>query len=257
VTNSHNLLLDLLIHNGVPIGLLTAGLLTLWFVRRVQACRSGAHWAVLAGVGMVFAHCMVEFPLDYVYFLLPIGLMMGALHGLEDGVADLPSEAPTGRSVGRAVFGAWVLGLCAMLVWIGVEYLKVESATRQLRFVLLGVGVDKVPDAPEPDAWLIDQPREYHRFLLMRAQPGMSDADLDFMRRTVTRATHPNAVLRLALALGLNGRPQEATEWLLRICKLHPVRRCNEGRDSWAAAQLQWPVLQAIPYPATPPELLR
>jgi hypothetical protein len=250
VLNSHNLVLDLVIHNGLPIGLLATGLIAWWLARRTLRCRSGEQFAVLAGVGMIFAHEMVEFPLDYTYFLLPVGLLMGALHALE-------SEPPPSRSVSRPLLAAWTLALTGMLGWIGVEYMKVEAAARQLRFVLHGVGVDKVPDAPVPDVWLLDQPRDYHRFSLMLAGEGLTDEQLDFMRRNTARAARPHAMLRLALALGLNNRPEESAQWLQRICKMHAPARCDEGRASWAAAQQQWPVLRSIAYPPTPPELLR
>jgi hypothetical protein len=252
VQNSHNLVLDLLVHNGVPIGALATVLLAWWFVRRVHACRSGAQFALLAGVAMVFTHAMVEFPLDYIYFLLPVGLQIGALHALEPAGPGSPR-----RTVGRAAMAAWVLALAGMLGWIGVEYMKVESAARQLRFVLLGVGVDKVPDAPEPDVWLLDQPRLYHRFLLARARPGMGEDELEFMRRNATRAARPTSILRYALALGLNGRPDESARWLMRICKMHSAARCDEGRTSWVGAQQQFPVLAPIAYPATPAESKR
>ena len=54
---------------------------------------------------------------------------------------------------------------------------------------------------------------------------------------------------------GLNYRAADAQLTLARLCKLHPGIRCNEGRESWVAAQQQFPQLQAIPYPATLPEL--
>jgi O-antigen ligase len=250
VLNSHNLVLDLVIHNGLPIGLLASGLIAWWLHRRTRRCRSGEQFAVLAGVAMIFAHEMVEFPLDSTYFLLPVGLLMGALHAFEP-------DPPRERSVSRPVLAIWVLALAGMLGWIGVEYMKVEAAARQLRFVLHGVGVDKVPDAPEPEVWLLDQPRQYHRFMLMPAREGLTAEQLDFMQRNAARAARPIAMLRLALALGLNGRPEESAQWLQRICKMHAPKRCDEGRTSWAAAQHQWPVLSKIAYPATPPELLR
>jgi O-antigen ligase len=250
VLNSHNLVLDLVIHNGLPIGLLATGLLAWWLARRTLRCRSGEQFAVLAGVAMIFAHEMVEFPLDHTYFLLPVGLLMGALHAFEP-------DPPRVHSVSRSVLAAWVLALTGMLGWIGVEYMKVEAAARQLRFVLHGVGVDKMPDAPEPDVWLLDQPRQFHRFMMMPAREGLTAEQLAFMRRNTERAARPNAMLRLALALGLNGQAEESAQWLRRICKMHVPARCDEGRSSWAAAQQQWPALAGIAYPPTPRELLR
>lgn len=140
-------------------------------------------------------------------------------------------------------------------MWVSVEYVKVESAARQLRFVMLGIGVERVPDAPVPEVWLLDQPREFHRYWMTPATPGMSVERLDWMRRVSMREPRPPAQLRYALAAGLNGRPEEATVTLARLCKLHAAVRCDEGRESWVAAQQQHPVLRSIPYPATPPEL--
>jgi O-antigen ligase len=245
---SHNLLLDLMIYNGVPIGLTVFGLLVWWFVRHIRACRSVEQWALIAAVGTVFTHALLEYPLDYAYFLLPTGVMMGALEALH--------PAPAGRlQVPRWAFAAVLTGLAGMLVWITAEYLKVESATRQLRFVMLGIGVDKVPNAPVPDVWLLDQPREFHRYWMTPATPGMSAEQLDWMRRVSMREPRPPAQLRYALAAGLNGRPEEAALTLARLCKMHAAIRCDEGRESWAAAQQQHPVLRSIPYPATPSEL--
>jgi O-antigen ligase len=252
VQNSHNLLLDLFIHNGIPIALAVVALLVWWFIRHVRACRTPVQWALLAGVGVLFTHEFVEFPLDYLYFLLPVGLMMGALEALRDGQT---ANETAGPAVPRALLSVVVAGLAAVLFWVGVEYMKVDAAARQLRFVLLGVGVDKVPDAPAPDVWLLDQPLEYHRFLNSTARPGMSAAELEWMRRASSRGARPGALMRYALALGLNGHPEQARMTLERICKMHATPRCDEGRAGWSAMQQQHDALRAIPYPPTPAEL--
>jgi O-antigen ligase len=250
IQNSHNLPLDLFVHNGLPIGIAVLSGLTIWFVGRIRACRGGEAWTLLAGVGVLFTHEFVEFPLDYLYFLLPIGLLMGALHGLEARPEAVAERAVPGSAL---AFGA--VALIGMLVWVGVEYMKVEAATRQLRFIMLGVGVDKVSAAPAPRVWLLDQPREYHRFLTTPARPGLNAEELEWMRRNVARAARPSAQLRYALALGLNGQPELAGATLARICKMHASARCDEGRAAWSAAQQRHAVLRGIPYPTTPPEL--
>lgn len=247
--NSHNLLLDLFVQNGLPIGLAVLALLVGWFVRRIRACRSAEQWALLAGVGMTFTHQLVEFPLDYLYFLLPIGLTMGVLHALEE----TPDEAPApAAALPRAGLALVCAALAGMLGWIGVEYLQVEAAVRQQRFVMLGIGVDKVPDAPVPAVWLLDQPREYHRFLGSVARAGMSVAELEWMRRATLRAPRPHVQLRYALALGLNGQPQLAQHTLQLLCQLHLPRHCDQGRDSWRALQEHYDVLRTVVYPARP-----
>lgn len=245
---SHSLILDLMIYNGALPGLIVTALLVAWFVRHIRACRSIEQWVLVAGVGTVVTHSLLEYPLDYAYFLLPTGLMMGALEALHPG--------PTSRvRAPRWVVAVALVSLAGMLVWISSEYLRVESAVRQLRFVMLGIGVDKQPDAPVPDVWLLDQPREFHRYWMTPARAGMTVEQLDWMRRVSMREPRPPAQLRYALAAGLNGRTLEAGQTLARLCKLHAGVRCDEGRTSWTAAQQQYPVLRSIVFPQTPAEL--
>jgi O-antigen ligase len=242
LNNSHNLVLDLFLWNGVPIGLLLLIALAWWFVRQARLCRSTDQWLLLAGVSAVFVHAMLEYPLEYAYFLLPVGLMMGALQGVVDEGA--------GWRASRVAFALPLLLCGVMLSWIGVEYMKVEESARQMRFVMMGIGIDKVSTVPPPDVTLLDAPREFHRFWLTHAKPGMSGTQLDWMREVARRFPGPPSLLRYALAAGLNNRPQEATDTLIRLCFMNLPARCKEGEESWAALQTQFPALQTLPFPA-------
>ena len=243
--SSHSLLLDLLLWNGIPLGALLAAALVAWFVSRVRACRSVDAWALLAAVGAVFLHAMLEYPLDYAYFLLPLGLLMGASAGLD--------EQARLWALPRSAFAVSLALMIGMLAWVSLEYLHVQESARQLRFVMARIGIDRVPEAPVPDVVLLDFPREFHRYWLTPAGRGMSPQQLDWMRRVSQRHAIPPAMLRYAMAAGLNGRAQEATDTLARLCKMHPVKRCEEGRDSWRDLQRQYPELGSIAFPTAPP----
>lgn len=236
--NSHNLLLDLVIWNGLPIGLLIAGGVAVWFIHRVRRCHEAERWTLLLAVVAAFLHALLEYPLEYAYFLLPVGLLMGTLEALEDhaGVRSLP----------RVALAIPAVVLSAALVWVGVEYIRVEEAARTLRFVTLGIGVDRVREAPLPEVRLLDAPREFHRFVLTQARAGMTPEELEWMRRIAERYPYPPALLRLALAQGLNGDPQAASANLERICRMHPLPRCAEGRRSWILLQGRYPELRRV-----------
>ena len=79
LTNSHNIVLDLVLWMGLPLGLLVSAGVTVWLVRQIRACEDADQWVVLAAIGAILLHAMLEFPLDYAYFLLPLGLLMGSL----------------------------------------------------------------------------------------------------------------------------------------------------------------------------------
>ena len=238
--NSHNLVLDLLLWNGIPLGLLMIGVLAWWFARQLRECRDSQHGLLLLGVGIVFVHGLLEYPLEYLYFLLTAGMLMGAADGWAPS-ANL-WRAP------RAALLAPLVMMTAFTAWVAVEYTRIEEASRQGLMVMAGYARSAEP----PDVQLLDGPREYIRLWKTQARPGMGADELTWMRNVVERNPSPPALLRYALATGLNSRQQDAADTLVQLCNMHKTERCDEGRRSWAQLQLQFPVLNAVSYPPTP-----
>ena len=246
LTNSHNLALDLLAWNGIPLGLFLVGCLVWWFVRQLRQCVDAERAFPLAAVGAVMLHSLLEFPLDYAYFLLPTGLLMGALDAKDP-------KAPS-VTTSRTLFAVPFVVLLTLSTWIGYEFFwKVVDTSRTLRFVAAGIGTDKVPRVAEPDVILLDRIRELHRFILAPARIDPDPAYLAWVRDVAQRHAFPPAMLRHALAAGLNHQPAEAEQVLVRICKMHPVGSCDEGRTSWALLKQEHPELASIPYPQSEP----
>lgn len=239
---SHNHALDLMLYNGLVIGSLILGGIAWWLFRQLRKCRNLDQWALLGALGAMLVHAMVEFPFDYVYFALTAGFIVGALEALSRGTRHHLAVPVWSFAVALALAGG-------VLSWVCWEYLQVESAARQLRFVSLRIGLNKVPDAPVPDVWLLDQPRDFHRFVLASARRNMAADELEEFRRVVQRQPGPPAMLRYALAAGLNNRPIEAERMLNLLCRMHSLKRCEEGRDSWRIATSEYPELRSIPFP--------
>jgi hypothetical protein len=203
----------------------------------------------------------VEFPLAHTYFLLPWALMIGMLDaGVVQGVPTArdvpvgPWPGSGGWPLPRAV-GAGLLALTtAVASWVVLEYVQVDASTRAVRLQLAGiVGPSNDPEPP-PQVLLLDGPREFHRFITTTARSDLSVAELEWMKQVMQASPSPPVMLRYALAAGLNHRPEEATATLAALCKIHPAKRCEEGRTSWLAAQQQHPELSMVPVPALPPE---
>ena len=238
--NSHNTLLDILLWNGVPLGLFFIGALAWWWIARLRACTSAEQWVFLSAIGVVFVHAMFEFPLEYLHFLLPVGMLMGALDGWE-------GERRLWR-VPRAPVALALAGLAVATAWIGVEYVRVEEGSRDNRMLAAGYA----SSANLPDVMLLDEPREYMRFWRTPARVGMNSEEIAWMRKVAERNPAPPTLLRYAVATGLNGQPDVAARTLVQLCNMHKTASCNEGRTSWAALGAQFPQLQDIPYPRTP-----
>ena len=238
--SAHNLALDAALWAGVPFALVLALAAGAWLYVKFRNCSNLDDWSVLAAIGAILGHSMFEFPLEHAYFLLPLGLLMGSF---PQAVTTLP------RRMIAWPLALPTLAMATLLFVIGGEYLQIEQANHRLRLALSGIGNTATADAAPPDVWLLDGPREYHRLMLTSAREGMPKAELDWMQRVTRRYAFPPAMLRYALATGLNGREAEAALTLRQLCAMHSPQRCDEGRDAWRAAQTRWAVLGKISAP--------
>jgi O-antigen ligase len=239
--HSHSIVLDLLAWNGIPLGLaIVAGLLA-WMWTRLRACRNAESAYLLAAILVVGAHALAEFPLDYAYFLLPLGLWMGAAQAL--------GPTASGRTLGRVVPAVLSLLVGALAVCVTLDYFKLEENYRQLRFESSRTGVFVVnPDVP--DVLVLTQLREFIRFARTPATRGMSEAQMAAMHRVAERFGYPSVLIRYALVNAINGHPDRAAETLIRLCRIHEVMRCDEGREAWqSASETEYTELRRVPFP--------
>jgi hypothetical protein len=247
LTYSHNGAIDLLIYNGIPLGLALCAAGAWWIGSRFKRCRDVNSWALLGGVGALLIHAMLEYPLAYAYFLFPLGLMIGIIEARYAGAV------PNVRvfAMPRLLFAGLLTVMLGMQAWIWIEYLEIEDAGRRMRLKEAGyIANGQVPTVP--DVVLLDNQREFLWFRITPASEGMTSQELDMMRTVSQRFAPPAAMLRYALAAGLNGREAEASRTLKVLCHMWTAVNCDEGRDAWKSAQEKYPRLRAIAYPESP-----
>lgn len=240
--HSHNLVLDLLLWAGIPIGGTIALLIGLALFRQARAALDQRGLWLMAGVLGLLVHAMLEFPLEYAYFLIPFGLTIGLLHGQAPGESSFAVPHWLLRTAGAL--------LTATLALVTFDYLQAEHSYRTARLELR-MGAGKI-ESSTPDIRVLTQLRAYLDFIRTEATPAMGAARLASMREVGSRFVHPPVLLRLALAEGLNGEPVAARDTLLRLCAIHLRERCSEGRESWQALQAAYPQLADIPPPRVP-----
>ena len=240
IEHSHNLLLDLMVWNGIPLGLLLGGLGLWWYLSRLARCSDATIMWLLASVGGLSVHASLEFPLEYAYFLIPMGVWIGAVDGLK----------PPLRSI-RIGSGQLRIGMvlyACMLLLVASDYLKAEQGHRLLRLESARIGVSQIT-TPMPDLALLTQLLAFQSLAQTEARPGMTDAQVDWMRKVSERYGYPPVMFRYALAAGLNGRKSEAALTLIRLCRIHPKERCDEARNAWPDLRRRYPELNAVPMP--------
>ncbi len=248
-SSTHNIGIDLLLWMGLPAFLVLAWALVRHWARCncVVKADSGL-WVAWIGLAFIAGHAMVEFPLSYLYFLIPFGFLWGVLYQ--------PVQWPLrNRQNGilRVVKMSFFSSLC--LVFLGfftkgtLEYLSWEADAQNLRFELQRY--DQVTPPFEPSWVIFDQIRVMH--LVARATPDrhMSEQELAIFQRNAERHPTSVALLRYAYAAGLNGHPQAARHSLRLLCSLHTMMLCQAARLEWKAASDQrWPELRTVHFPA-------
>lgn len=239
--SAHNLLLDLLLWAGIPLGAALFGGLLLWGGRHLRLARDATSVCALAMLAGVFAHAMVELPLSYTYFLFPSGLLAGLLDA---------QHPPRWRHTARRV---WMLApatvALALLASIACEYMRIEDNVRTLRLEVARIGTGRIV-SEAPQLWLLTQWQDYLRVARTEPRAGMSAADLEHLATVTRRFPYARVQFDQAVALALNGRPAQAAVVLQKMCNLHAPPECRQRLAEWRElADEPYPQLKAVALP--------
>jgi hypothetical protein len=238
-SSSHNLFLDLVLWCGIPVGLAVSLYLLRWLWTRIKRVSCAEDALMVLFVVVAVNHAMLEFPLQYAYFLLPMGLVMGAL----DRRLGARVVWISGR---RVVIGLWLLAV-ALLALVIRDYSRVEPTYQALRFEW--AGYKSAAFAQPPDVLLLNQWRGFVWYVRLEPSANMSAADIELMR--VLSRLYPSSgfLHKLATALALNNQPVEAQWWLSRICKIASDHQCITVKQLWAKQVLGDPRIARVAWP--------
>lgn len=238
-SHSHNLFLDLILWCGIPVGLVVAICLIRWSWLRFRAVRGAEDVVLLLFLFVAGNHAMLELPLHHAYFLFPVGLVMGVLN-VRLGARPI-------AMIGRwSVIAVWLVSV-TLLALIIRDYSRVESSYQALRFEWAHIKTDNRGGPPE--VLLLTPWREFIRLARFEPTSGMSAEDLDWMRKVTGTYASAGAFHKLAGALAMNQRPEEAQLWLKKMCKFVSESQCDSVKNAWMAQSLSNPDIAAVPWP--------
>jgi hypothetical protein len=220
--HSHNLVLDLLLWNGIPAGGLVVLLLAWWLAAQIRACRDGRSAWLLAAIGGLIVHGLLEYPLEYAYFLIPLGLAMGAVEVIS------PTRSPSLRVPRKVLLG---LGLSIGVVFaaVGSEYLQAEENYRTQRMELAHIGIDRLV-TPAPHLPLLTQLEARLQVAHIDPKPGMPPEQVELLRRVALRYGFVPMLRRYAMALALNGQPEPAAHQIELVRRIWGESAYDEAR---------------------------
>jgi O-antigen ligase len=238
---SHNLILDLLVANGIPLGFLLVAALVISLFAAMRGARSGAATLAVAVILAIGVYAMVEFPHEYTQFLVLVGLLLG-------GLSDQPSSRARivlHRSV-PVTLVALLWGLLAITVH---DYLNTEANYRAFRFEQARIGLDQ-PREPLRPVLALTQLHEFLRFARTDAKEQMSADQMLWFEHIAKRYPNWTVLVRWASVLAQNGQQNQAGVVLSRICKTHSKERCISAQRSWEYLGRNRPTIAAVPWPA-------
>jgi hypothetical protein len=236
---AHNLFIDLMLWNGVPLGLGLSVAVIWWFWTAVKTINNYSQLVLTGFVLVLGTHAMLEYPLQYAYFLLPTGLMMGCLN---TSLALKPFKVNSKLPV-AIVFA---LSTIALVITIR-DYFRVEDSFYGLRFEQKKIA-SAYPRTP-PDVIALTQWRDYIVFARIEPHSGMAAEELSWARNLISTTPSAFVMYRFAAMLALNDLPNESTKWLKRLCLTSPKEQCDVIKLEWEKQAIQQPKIQAITWP--------
>jgi len=221
LADAHNVVLDLILWNGVPLGLLICAGLAIWLWKTMKTIATPADALGLMALLVFLVHAMFEYPHAYAYLLLPAGLLIGAL------------SAHRFASVIR--LPRWAIGialLAGMMLVAGIfrDYRHATESMLRQRFEAARIGTWQPEDVDLP---LLTQLSSYLRTARVDVGKPVPDETLDLMRKTSERFPSDSTRFRYAMASANNGRPEAAREVLAKLCWVRAADDCKAIRAAW------------------------
>lgn len=240
--HSHNIVLDIFIYNGLVLGGFVVLMLGAAFRKFLAYLKNDYFIIPMLAVSIVLVHSMLELPLHYAYFLLPFGMILGVL-GQRSGVKSW-CVCPKWFAVGFAVAVAWGL-------WITVA--DCLEAERTYFNVYFGKKGEAIPPEFQPKLTVLTLWRDRLTFANSRPGAPLTPEQFNWMKGVIVTTPEPFLLFLLAQDLALNGQPDEAREWLKKMCKTVQTAVSQDLAEQWESAAESHAAYRMVDWKQCPP----
>lgn len=236
--NAHNLFLDLVLWCGLPVGIAVSGYLIWWMVSILLGVKASEDRILLLMLLVVANHAMLELPLYYAYFLLPVGLIMGSL--------DSQMESRRICKIYWKTNFAILLLVASLVVLLIRDYSAVEKTYVRLRYQWAGIQGVLVTT---PDVILLTQWRDLFQVAQQDPQTSPSTEEMSRMQHTIALSPNTGFFQLLALGWARRGQPDKAAQTLDIMCSILTPALCHSVEVFWANRARSDDVVAAVPWP--------
>jgi hypothetical protein len=212
---THNLILEFFVWFGIPLGLVLASILFRFFYQSYKKIKSTNDVALFSMLLVVLIHSMLEFPLHYVYMLVPTAIFAANF-----------SRSATVHSLNlsRMVMIGMVLIFGTMSVLMMSEYLRFEGDIRQARLELGITGRARPPS--DATTMFLYELNGANVMIRTEASSGMSAAQLTLFETTTSQFPMRPLIEKNIKAATFNGQPDRALYWQDKYCAIYGLKAC-------------------------------
>ena len=207
--SAHNVLLDLIIWNGIPLGAVVIAYFACWFFWLNQQAKNTISIVAIMMVCTVLIHAMLEFPQRYAYFLLTCGFLLGIVQ------AQVP--VLKGIVLNKQIFRLiWVLSLL-LIIAILRDY-NVYVLNSDLLFS------NKRPNAEfmgSRNILVLTQFDKRLKWIELNPKIVLSEADLVEWENFVKNKPTPYNLRKYAKLLAYNGKVEQAQQQIFILQHLY------------------------------------
>ena len=226
-TYAHNVVLDLLAWNGIPLGILIVLAAACWLVARAISTKTPASLFAMGALLPVVAQSVFEFPFAYANFLITAGLLIGVI----ESRLDVGTRLVLRIELILASYAAFlVIGALVTL-----EYVKVEEDFRIVRFENLRIG-DTPINYEVPHFKLLTHMGAMLDAARSAPAPGMSPDQIATLREASHRFPYGLLMYKYAVALALNGDPAGGIRQMIELRAIYGEKYYLQNKPAFTAA---------------------
>lgn len=207
--SAHNILLDIIIWNGIPISIVIIAYFACWFLWLNQQAKETISIIAIMMVCTVLIHAMLEFPQRYAYFLLTCGFLLGIIQ----------AQTPILKGI---VLNKQVL----RLIW-GISLILLLAIWRDYNVYVTNSNLlfkNKQPNAEilgSNQIFILTQFEQRLKWIEMKPKTTLSDADLAVWGNFVKNKATPYNLRKYAQLLAYNGKVEQAEQQIFILQHLY------------------------------------
>ena len=228
---AHDIFIDLVCWFGIPLGIAVSVLIAAWWLARMKAAKDESAVMAVAVSLPVLVQSLFEFPFAFLFFLLPLGVMAGAIEATS-------ARARTVRA-GTPALTAVTLTLAVIGAWTAAEYIPAEADFRIVRFESLRMsgGIE----FERPQFIMLTQLAALSHVGHAKPKPGeVTQKNLDEAREIARKYPWAPLTLQYAISLEAAGRHEEAERQMRLISNVYGPLALVGAREGFDLMRSEW-----------------